>query len=859
MLILFRYMALREWRLRPLRTVLVLLGVACGIGLFTAVQVINGATSRFFLDSLRSVTGNADLIVETDEAGFPEEVAEKVEKVAGVKHAVPVVETRAWLPETGESVVVMGVDLLQEKAVRKYDAKDKKIIGDALSFITQPDSIIITERFATAQKLERNDKFNLTTVKGKARFTVRGMLKPTGLALAFDGGLAIMDIDAARLNFGKEGRTDRLDVVLEEGVPVDETAQRIRELVGPAFLVDRPEAKSAQMDRMSRSFLNLLTFFSTLALIVGIFLISNSVSISVEERRWQIGMLRATGAPRKTIFGAFAIESVVLGAAGALLGAWGGRWMAATMVDSVSMQLTSNLLQQVELGSMKMTATDWLVALAAGVFTGLVASVAPALDAARVHPLEAMRGGDELEPEKHLGVSREALGWALLGVTGLFVLIMLKWPLRPFQILMQISAILGAALAGPALATRAIGWMSPAASRLADKGLPEVRLAQDGLTRDPRSLAASLLSTVVGLLLVVIILGVNDSFRITLVDWYSRVLHSDLIVSANGRLASIYSQPFDPKLGDEMRALSGVAHVFGVKHFRTKYGGQQIVVKGHEEPPRAKDGTYPAFDIVDGGAAEAGASLFRDEPGALVSVNFSKNFGVKRGDFIELPTARGPRRLRVSGLIWEYASPVGVVYVSMKVLQEAYGEKTLSAFGIRVTEGTDPAKVRSEIDRKLGRKYQLTVALNSEVRAQIASIIDESFAYASTLGAASLLVALIGLANGMVVAFLRRRREIGALRAIGMSRAQVTRMFVWEGAEQGFFGGVVAVLLGSGLTAIWVTWNLEQVMGWKVTFHFPWIGVAKVVGAGVFVAILSAILPARMARNLPIAQSVSHE
>ena len=285
---LLKFVGIRHQRLRPARTILTTLGVAFGIALFVAISIINRSTRESFRENVEAVSGKAKITISAGPAGFDEAKLEEVKAVPGVKHAVPMIESRAFFAGTtdqDEAIYVMGVDLLQESAVRTYRATDQKIIEDPLIFLNQPDSIVLTTRFAAANGLAIDSQFPLATANGVKTFTVRGLLEPEGAAKAFGGSLAVMDIDGARVSFGKVGKLDRIDIVPEDGADLTKLLADLSTKVGSGFTVERPESQSESTERMIATYQMMITFFSSLALLVGLFLVFNSVSISVAERR----------------------------------------------------------------------------------------------------------------------------------------------------------------------------------------------------------------------------------------------------------------------------------------------------------------------------------------------------------------------------------------------------------------------------------------------------------------------------------------------------------------------------------------------------------------------------------------------
>lgn len=859
---LFQFVALRHLQLRPGRALFAISGIACGIALFVAISVINDSTSRFFKDSMSAVTGNASITVSAGEFGFDETVAERLEAVSGVEHAVPVVETRSWLLPSNESLMVMGVDLLQEKAVRSYKSEGKKIIGDAMMFMARPDSIILTEPFAKARGLKMDDPIELTTARGRGRFVVRGILAPTGLAQAYGGGLAIMDIDAARLSFGKEGKTDRIDIVTKKGADVESVVAALKTQLGPSFSVERPEMASKEMERMTRSFQFMSHFFSTLALIVGVFLIANCVSISVAERRKEIGTLRALGTKRGGILTVFLLEALAMGAIGAAAGALLGRFLAGFLVDAVTQAMSQQYQSKIESANLQFTSAHFGYALLVGAVATCVAALFPALKATRVEPIEAMRSKDTGEAAVKNGYYRYAgwLGTALvaLSVTGSFRLT----PESPgsLQILIQLGAIVGAALIGPRIVIAVARLIRPFIAR---RDGVIARLAIDNMLRNPRRTATNVTSLMVGLILVVVIACVNVSFKGTLVRFFNKILHADLIISTTGRLQSHENMALHESVKQRIEANSKVLGAYELREIKLLFEGDKLLLKYFGEPPAPTQPSakrYDIFDTTDRDSEAAGLELFHSkDPTVLVSENFVVRFKKKTGDTISLMTPQGPKPFRIVAVVNEYANPFGTIFMSRESYLKFWDDRLVSGFAVKLKDGFDPIEVRTELDRALSKEYKLTIMSNADIKGQINSVIDSSFAYTHAVEVAALLVGLLGLMNTLLITVLERTRELGLSRAIGMSRSQVSRMILLEAASQGGLGAVVALALGVGIGIVWVTQNLANSLGWVVHFYFPWNALATTLVLGLIVTMIAAWYPARRASRLDIVDALDYE
>ena len=209
-----------------------------------------------------------------------------------------------------------------DRSLREYDLEsgDEAIIDDPLVFLAQPDSIILTSEFAARNHFTVNGRIRLGTVLGERRFTVRGIMKSSGLASAFGGNLAIMDIYAAQKMFGRGPTFDRIDLALNEGHTLAEAQQEIGALVGPGFQVEPPSGRGKQFEAMTAAYTTMVSLSSVFALFIGMFIIYNSFAIAVTQRRSEIGVLRALGATREQIRWLFLTESAATGLVGSLGG-----------------------------------------------------------------------------------------------------------------------------------------------------------------------------------------------------------------------------------------------------------------------------------------------------------------------------------------------------------------------------------------------------------------------------------------------------------------------------------------------------------------------------------------------------------
>ncbi|MBS1963552.1 MAG: FtsX-like permease family protein [Bdellovibrionales bacterium] len=866
---LLKFVGLRHQRLRPARSILTTLGVAFGIALFVAISIINRATRDSLRENVESVAGKAKITVSAGPTGFAEEKLDLVKSVPGVKHAVPLVESRAFFETASnqdEAVYVIGVDLLQESAVRTYKTTDQKIVDDPLIFLNQPDSIVVTKKFADERGLKLDSKLPLATANGAKTFTVRGLLEPEGAARAFGGGLAVMDIDGARVSFGKVGKIDRIDIVPDDGVPADTVIAAIRAKLGSGFSIERPETQAESTERMIAAYQKMITFFSSLALLVGLFLVFNSVSISVAERRREIGILRALGAARKGILSVFVLESALMGLVGAALGTVLGRFLAEFMVKQVTLSIAAQFHTAVQANNLDLTKDLVVVTLLLGTLTSAAAALIPAYRASRISPLEAMKTrGLEAGPRERSDYRSVLLGAAFLAFTYFSTRGHWNQIFHPFEQMTQAASVLGAAFFGPFVVFILIRIFRRA---IRAQRAPIFRLAQDNLLRSRRRTAANIMALMVGLFLVMLIATVRASFQDTIVGWLQEILVADIVVTGSGRTITAEVQPVKEEIAKEILAVPGVrdpgpGRGVASRILQIDTDGVKYTLKAFDEPGEWVG--FRNFKIKGQDLVETARKLYDREanlrePTILVSDNyFLKHPNVKVGDLLELDTPTGRKGFRILGKTVDYASPNGVFYLARETYRRIWNDNLVTGFALSLVPGADLETVRSGIAKAVGRKYNLVALSNAEMRREMKVAIDDSFAYTRAVEGAALLVALLGLLNTLLISILERTRELGVLRAVGSSRRQIFRMILGEAVIQGGFGAVVAVAIGGAVGKLWIENSLAYALGWMIEFSIPFSSVVQTIGVGVVVSAIAGIYPSKRASDLPIVEALDYE
>ncbi len=860
---LLRLVSWRSVSATPVRALLTVLGLACGVALWVAIALINDATLETVRRGFEAVAGPTALTVVGPEAGFDAQVADQVRAVAGVARAVPVVEARGFFRRPDgrpRSVVVLGVDLVEEAAVGRAPATEAEV--DPLVFLNEPDAVLLAGEFAREEGLAVGQTLTLATTHGQQAFTVRGLLKPGGLANAFGGQVAVMDLDAARAIFGKEGRTDRVDVALTPGATVEDVLPRLGATLGPGVRVERPAARGEVVARMVSAFQGVLSVVSLVALLVGLFLVSGTMGTLVAERRHALGILRAVGATRKQLFFLVILEAGALGVVGAALGVLAGRGLAQVLVRYVATAVTGATMVPLVVRTVQLS---WPVAAAGlgfGVLAAVLGAARPAWLALHVQPVEALRPPErDATPERSSRLGLVGVGLlALLAVTASSgVGGRAAW----IELLEVVLALSGALLATGWLVEAPLLVLRRLLARRGGRVLIAVRLGVEELARQPRRTAAAVRSLMLGLLLVVMVATLAGSFQSAVITWFTNTLKWDLMVTGQGSIVSGELQPLHEDVGRELLAVPGVAsrpdgRAQGLRFTRFMHAGRQIALKAYDQPQA--DDEWAVFDLRGVPQVASGRRLFASpDPAVLVSEVFAAREHVQTGDPLELETPSGRVRFTVVGQVTDYSAPEGVLYLDRAVYRRLWNDPLVSGFGLRLAPGADVRAVRAELEYRFGPSRGLVVATTAEVRQETERAFADAFSFTSALVAAALLVGLFGLFNATLVGVLGRTRELGTLRAVGQSRAQVMVQVLTEASLQGLVGALSAAVLGAFVSWAWLVGAVYQALGWQVGFIFPWSVVGPTLGLGLVVGALAGAIPAWRAGRLDIVAAVSGE
>ena len=549
----------KQWREHRLRTLLTVVGIALGVAVFFAVRTANVTLINSLTTTIEKVAGKATLQVVGGESGFPEALWDVVKETPGVKIAEPAIEVMAHTAFEDEgNLMIVGVDMLGDKELREYQFDEANSeIGDPLVALAQPDSILIARNFADKHQLKEGDKLPLYTVQGKKEFTVRGIFKPAGLGEVFGGQVAMMDVFNAQFVFGRGKNFDRIDLMNEPEVSVEELQQRLRSRLPAGVEVERPTARGQGLENTVKGMNIGMTVTSLIALLVGMFIIFNTFSISVNQRWKEIGVLRAVGVERRNVQRMFLGEAAVMGMIGSALGILLGFGLAVG-VEFVMSQIASQLFALVSTRQAPVFRPDFaLLSFMLGVGASIVAAWMPSRAASQLNPAMALHNIESRQREAVLGKPRLAAG---IGMVALGLGLIRFSPLRAdlyLQFGYAILLIFGMVAVLPKLSEWSARAMRPLMDRLFGS---EGVLAVDSMIQAPRRTSATVGALMIGLMFVFATGAYVESQKQTFDRWMRQSINADLVVTTTEGARS-RTWHFSKALSEKIAALPGVSGV----------------------------------------------------------------------------------------------------------------------------------------------------------------------------------------------------------------------------------------------------------------------------------------------------------
>ncbi len=838
---LFQVLLAGELRANLGRVAVSIIAIALGVAMGYAVHLINNVALSEFSQATRSLIGLADLEIRGPPSGFDESLYARLATLPQVAAASPVVEVEAYLPARHESLKLLGIDAFRAVAVqpdligRPAETPGGKRTGNL--DLLDPAAVFLSPAALAWLNLRPGDTLTVQVGLATVALRVAGTLPAASEGLR----LGVMDIGAAQWRLGHLGRLQRIDLKLRPGLDVDAFRRTLSALLPAGGAAFTPQDNLRITSNLSRAYRVNLDVLALVALFTGAFLVFSTQALSVIRRRTQLALLRALGMTRGGLLRLVLVEGAAQGLAGALLGIVLGLALAAAMLRYAGGDLGGGYFPGVR-PTVHFDAATALIFAALGMAASLIGSLAPAWEASRAPPAQALKAGDE-----EISLQRLRSPWPALAVIGAGVALTQAGPVAGLPIFGYVAVgllLVGAILLMPRLAYWTFGIMP----RLRGT-VPYLALAQ--LAGAPGRAAIGLAGILASFSLMAAMVIMVTSFRVSLEQWLDTVLPAQLYLRASDSGNTGYFPAADQRI---IAATPGIARVEFMR-------ATQILLDQRLPPvaliARPVDQRHPAARLaLVGIPLEPRAG---DPPPIWVSEAMADLYGMRAGQRVSLPLAGRPVWFTVAGIWRDYVRQYGAIVIDLDDYRRLSDDRRITDAALWLASGVDAAQAAQSLRQRLPGLGQMEISSPGEIRAASLRVFDRSFAVTYLLEGAAIAIGLCGIGASFGAQVLARSREFGMLRHVGVTRRQIGAMLALEGALLALLGVGAGLALGWAIALILIHVVNPQSFHWSMSLNMPWDLLATVALALVAAASLTALASGRRAMSAGAIRAVRED
>lgn len=818
----FAYLLRHPWQLA-----LSLIGIAVGVAVIVAVDLANASARKAFLMSMDAITGAATHQVIGGPRGVRESAYVKLRVEHGIRMSAPVVE--GTISVNGISLTLLGVDLFAEQNMRRFtgqaEADESAGSGSAslfTGFLITPGAAMTSAGTAEQLALSVGDTFEVLA-DGRTRQSELLATLPGGNSGNLDF-LLVTDIATAQEWLDRAGWLSRIDVRVEDGNAA--ALDQLRAALPDGTQLLSAAGRTRSTVEMSKAFMTNLTAMSLLALLVGLFLIFNSVNFSVLQRRKLIGILRALGLTRRQLLTMLLIEAGVLGAVAAGLGLVLGIALGEQLLELVARTI-NDLYFRVSVTSVSIESFSLIKGVLAGIGVALVAAAFPAIEATSYQPRLALTRSSLERRARHALPALTLIG--VVTMAAAVLLIVVSGSSLVAGLAAVFLLILGFALCVPLFVSFASTLIAPLAERL---GGTIARMAVTGIAAGLSRTGVAIVALAVAVSATIGVSVMVDSFRGSVSTWLAQTLQADVYTGA-------LRGAMDPELIEAIRKLDGVEDVSTRKRAWVEDVNGRTQLRVLDMPPAS----YAGVELLDADPAEAWPA-WETADAVFVSEPYAYRNGVGAGDNITLPTDHGPREFAVAATFQSYDINASGIMISRKTYARHYLDDTIDSLGLYLASDIEAAAIVVQIEELSSGWQRLLVSSNANLQQESLRIFDRTFVITDVLYWLTLGVAFIGILSAMLALQLERAREFATLRALGMTPTQVGSMITAQTGIIGLLSGLASLPLGVVMAYVLIKVINRRAFGWQIDMTIAPDILAVSIAFAVAAALLAGLYPA---------------
>lgn len=845
--------ALKSLFARKLRLVLTTVAIVLGVAFVVSSFVIADSLRSTFDDLVEDIQGDVDLTIRTyqefgmeqDRPPLDENLLAIVQDTEGVAEALPGVYREGVVPikSDGDPVETFGPPQI---GVNYTDTPLGQIFLREGRAPEGPDEFVMDIDTAEDEGFEIGETYTVTSETGNREFELVGLVAFGDDNDLVGAVLTAYDLPTAQEFLNLEGRLTNIVVRVDPGVERSVVAERLQaELPDGIEVADREvtiEEAQDEFGEIATIFGNVLLAFAIITLVVSAFLINNTFQIVIGQRVRELALLRAIGATGSQVQRGVLAESLVIGVVSTVIGIGAGVLLSYGLRG-----LFSALGFDLPEGPLILAPRTIIVAVIIGVGITLLASLAPARRARRVPPIAALRDDFQMVSASLTRritsgtvvtvVGALLMGWALFGDLD-------TAPLLALLSLGALAVFVGVNLLSP-LVARPVAKTLGAPIQAVYKTTG--RLSRENAARNPRRTSSTAAALMIGLALVSMAGVVGDSIKTTFLDILGNAVTADYFVQPKSGGFGFGGLP--PSYAAE---LSERPEFDSVVEYRFAPSGVKIAGDTKDITGTELDEFWKHIDIdpIEGDVENLG-------PGdILIFKDSAEDLGLRVGDTVDVTFVDSQTETFTVALIYDDASLAGNYVLDLQPWQEHFARDEDGIVTVRIADGVDPAQAQAAMDEVSSAYPQVNAQTKEEFERDQKRQLDSFLAVITGFLAFALLIALIGIANTLALSVVERTRELGLLRAVGMTRRQMRRMVRWEAAIVAVFGALLGVVLGIifGIAAAGAVPSSVV-----KTISIPWSMIVIYVIAAGLAGLIAAFFPARRAGRLNVLDAIAHQ
>ena len=820
----------------PWVILLSIIGVSIGVAVVVAIDIANTSAQKAFEISVENVTGTATHQITGGPLGMDESIYTDFIMQFPEIEASPVVE--GYVKLEGETIHLMGLDIFSSSYMT--DEMSGTFDMSALSLLVVPRTVLIPYVMADRMDIANGDMITVSIAGSETEVKVIGNVGDEDDSKI--DGLLVADISTSQELLGKTGVIDNISLVITEDDKDILTA--IEEWLPVEMSLISTAAGNESTLNMTSAFRTNLTAMSMLALLVGMFLIYNTMTFSVLQRRGLLGSLRVLGATRREIFSEVLIEAFFISIIGTGIGVILGVVLGQGLVKLVAGTIDS-LYFTLTVTTFEISSGIFIKGILLGVVTSLVASFIPAFEAAASRPqIVRFRSVIESLAQKLLPKITLA-GLGMIGISVVILFLSESSLIAGFASLFLL--VIGFALCVPMIAELISKYLGIFMNKVGSKTSVLYKMAVTGIAGSISRTGTAIAAMVVAISVVIGMGIMIDSFRTTVQLWMQQAIQGDVYVNTMENVSSTAETPLPYELVEQIVALDGIEAAKGLKtvFLITDYGTVETDVITPVEQCRTE------YQLKNGNALPAWERLKNGEA-VYISEPLAYKHNLSVGDTITFTTEQGKQEYAISGIYYDYSSDAGKIIMAQSVYIKYWHDDTIASLGLYLENTDDKDAIMTAVKAIVADAAGITVTDSFTIRGNVLDLFDRTFLITRVLEFLAIIVAFIGILSALMAYQLEKIKELGILRAAGVTPRQIWSMTGLQTGLMGAISGILAIPLGIFMSIILIqTINIRS-FGWSIQMSIGALTIIEAMAIAIVASLLASVYPSwRMSKTSP--------